>query len=115
MTTLHANSPRDALSRLETLCMMAGVELPLLAIRKQIESALDLVIQTRRSRNGKRRVIGLSEVTGMEGETITLQDIFVFEPDSGSSGGTFRFTGFVPTFIHRFREYGIELPKNYFT
>lgn len=115
MTTLHANSPRDALFRLETLCMMAGADIPLNAIRKQTVSALDLIIQVKRFRDGKRRVTAITEVTGMEGEIITLQDLFLFESDlDGTDSGTFKSTGFVPSFIPRFRESGIELPKSYF-
>lgn len=117
MTTIHANTTRDALSRVETLCMMAGTEIPLLTIRKQIASAIDLVIQLRRFRSGKRRVVSISEVTGMEGDVITLQDIFVFEqgPTKGSEEGAFKFTGFVPTFVDRLREQGLDVPKNYFS
>lgn len=118
MTTLHANSPRDGLSRLETLCMLAGTDLPIMAIRKQIVSAIDLVIQIKRFRNGKRRVIAVSEITGMEGEIITLQDIFLFELAPNSLGqedqGRFKPTGFVPTLLDRLKEHGIELPRNYF-
>ena len=122
MTTLHANSPRDALSRLETLCMMAGVELPLTAIRKQIASAVDLIVQIKRFRSGKRRIIAISEVVGMEGDTVTLQDIFAYEQEAKSSTGLndgvegeFRCLGFVPTFIERLRAQGIELPSGYFS
>ncbi len=118
MTTIHANTPRDALSRLETLCMMASTDLPLPAIRKQITSALDLIIQIRRFRNGTRRVVAGTEVVGMEGDTITTQDVFLFEIDTGSLGdtdqGIFKMTGLVPTFLDRLREHGVELPRNYF-
>lgn len=119
MTTLHANTPRDALSRLETLSLMAGVDLPLLAIRKQIQSAIDLVVQIKRFRNGTRRIVSVAEVVGMEGEIITLQDVFAFENDVRTPGATgdhgrFRATGFVPTFVERLRAQGIEFPPNYF-
>jgi pilus assembly protein CpaF len=118
MTTIHANSPRDGLFRLETLCLMAGVELPLIAIRKQINSALDLVIQIKRFRSGKRRLTQISEVTGTEGDTITMQDIFTYETDprnpTKTDVGHFRGTGFVPTFLERLAENGVELPKNFF-
>lgn len=116
MTTLHANSPRDALSRVETLCMFAGTDLPTIAIRKQIASAIDLIVHVKRFRNGKRRVVLVSEVTGMEGEVITLQDIFLYElnPQSQGETGAFKVTGFVPTFLERLRENGVELPRNYF-
>ncbi len=118
MTTLHANSPRDGLSRVETLSMLAGVDLPLIAIRKQMTSALDLIIQIKRFRNGKRRITQISEVTGIEGDTITLQDIFVFELNSSSpeqqTAGVFKATGFVPTFMDRLKEQGIKFPPHYF-
>jgi Flp pilus assembly CpaF family ATPase len=107
MTTLHANSPRDAIARLETLCLMAGVDLPLLAIRKQIQSALDLIIQIKRSRDGKRRIVSVAEVTGMEGEVVTLQDVFAWNDE-------FKCTGFVPTFVERLKAQGIEFPQGYF-
>jgi len=111
MTTLHANSPRDALSRLETLCMLAGVDLPVTAIRRQIAEAIDLVVQTKRFRDGKRRVIAVSEVTGMEGDVITTQDIF----QASADGAQFKFTGFVPTFMDRLKENGVELPAGFFS
>jgi pilus assembly protein CpaF len=118
MTTLHANAPRDGLSRLETLCLTAGLDLPLLAIRKQMNSAIDLIVQLKRFRSGKRRVTAISEVTGIEGDTITLQDIFLYETDArnaaNSDVGRFKCTGFVPTFVERLSEQGVELPKNYF-
>jgi Flp pilus assembly CpaF family ATPase len=111
MTTIHANSPRDALSRLETLCMMSGVELPVVAIRRQIAEAVDVVVQTKRFRDGKRRVIAISEVTGIEGgEMITTQEIFTASPD----GSQFKCTGFVPTFLERLKENGVELPAGFF-
>ncbi len=108
MTTLHANSPRDGLSRLETLCMMAGSDLPLVAIRRQIASAIDVIIQIRRLRNGERKVINIAEVTGMEGDVITLQDIFMGETE-------LKATGLIPTFLDRLREQGIEVPLNLFS
>jgi pilus assembly protein CpaF len=120
MTTLHANSPRDALSRLETLVLMAGVDLPLQAVRKQVASAIDLIVQIRRFRSGKRRIVAISEVTGMEQDTYTLQDVFTFEQDnrsaSGGAGerGIFKTTGLVPSFIDRLRDQGIEFPADYF-
>jgi pilus assembly protein CpaF len=118
MTTIHANSPRDGLFRLETLCLMAGVELPLVAIRKQINSALDLVVQIKRFRSGKRRVTQISEVTGIESDTITLQDIFLYETDpkniAKTDTGRFRCTGLVPTFLDRLVDEGVELPKTFF-
>jgi pilus assembly protein CpaF len=118
MTTIHANSVRDGLSRLETLCLLAGADLPLLAIRKQMASALDLIVQVQRFRNGKRRVTAISEITGMEGEIITLQDLFVYESThtqtNTSDSGRFKPTGMVPMGIERLREYGIQLPNHFF-
>ena len=119
MTTVHANSTRDGLSRIETLCLLAGIDFPLPAIRRQMASALDLIIQIKRFRNGKRRIITISEITGMEGEVITTQEIFTFVPDVNSAGqitelGKFKVTGLVPTFLDRLREHGIELPLHYF-
>ncbi len=118
MTTIHANSPRDGLARLETLCLLSGSELPLNALRKQIANALDLIVQIKRFRNGKRRVTAISEVTGMEGDTLTLQDIFQFEMNpmsgDGGEGGTFKVLGMVPTFVDRLREQGVEFPQHYF-
>ncbi len=110
MTTVHANSPRDGLARIETLCLMAGIELPLTAIRKQMASAIDLVVQVKRMRDGSRRVIAIAEVTGMEGETLTLQDIF-----NADDSGRLTCTGYVPQLIDRLRDKGIELPANYFS
>jgi pilus assembly protein CpaF len=107
LTTIHANSARDALARFETLCMLAHVQVPITAIRRQMGSALDVLVQVRRFRNNQRRIVSITEVTGMEGETLTLQDIFLYETD-------FRCTGFVPTFLSRLRENGIELPGNFF-
>jgi len=95
MTTLHANTPRDALFRLETLMMSGTVELPLGAIRRQIANAVQLIVQIRRFQNGARKIVSIQEVTGMEGETILLQEIFTFEPkndsDPNSDQGSFRF------------------------
>jgi pilus assembly protein CpaF len=117
MTSLHANSPRDGLHRLETLCLLAGADLPLLAIRKQMVSALDLIVQIRRFKTGKRRIVAIAEVTGIEGETITLQDIFQFKSAVGSAqpdAGEYSCTGLVPTFLDRLRENGVDVPRGFF-
>ncbi|MCC7441948.1 MAG: Flp pilus assembly complex ATPase component TadA [Bdellovibrionales bacterium] len=117
MTTIHANTPRDALMRVETLCMMAGYELPIKAIRQQIVRALDLVIQVQRFRSGHRRVTAISELTGMETEMITMQDIFVFEPDPADptgAKGRFKTLGLVPRILERIHDHGIDIPNNYF-
>ena len=108
MTTLHANTTRDALARLETLCLLAGVDLPLRAVRKQVSSAIDLIVQIRRFRDGKRRIVAITELTGMEAEVYTLQEIFVWD-DRG-----YRATGFVPTFLERLKSGGAELPPGFF-
>ncbi len=111
MTTIHANSPRDGLTRLETLCMLASLEMPLIAIRKQIANAVDIVIQTKRFRNGKRRVTSISEITGCEGDIITLQDLFIFDSETES----FKPTGLFPTFVEDVKDMGLELPSKLFS
>lgn len=117
LTTLHANSPRDALSRLETMVLMAGMELPHRAIREQIASALDLVVHTDRMRDGSRKVVSISEVQGMEGDVITMSEIFRFEQTSIEDGkviGRLRPTGLRPKFMYKIREAGIMLPPSIF-
>jgi pilus assembly protein CpaF len=118
MTTLHANTPRDAISRIETMCLMAGMDLPLRAIREQVASAIELIVQQARLRDGSRRVMAISEVTGMEGDVVVLQDIFVFEQtgidERGKIVGSLRPTGVRPRFIDRFEAMNIYLPPNVF-
>jgi pilus assembly protein CpaF len=114
LTTVHANAPRDALSRIETMVLMAGFELPLRAIRGQISSALDLIIQLDRLEDGSRRVTSITEVQRMESEIITLQDIYTFNiaqvlPDR-TVVGQLEATRLRPTFLHKFQKRGIELP-----
>jgi pilus assembly protein CpaF len=117
LSTLHANSPRDGLARLETMIMMAGYDLPLRAIREQIASALDLVIQIERMNDGARRVVAITEVQRMESEVITLQDLFVFEVDAVAATkhvvGFLKPTGLRPTFLDRFDHRGIEIPAGF--
>jgi pilus assembly protein CpaF len=118
LTTGHANSPRDMLSRLETMVMMAGMELPVRAIREQIASAVDLILQQTRLRDGSRRITYLTEVQGMEGDVITLQDIFVFE-QTGKDGdgkiiGRLRPTGIRPKFMEKLAANGIIVPNEIF-
>lgn len=113
LTTVHANSPRDALSRIENMVLMSGFDLPVRAIREQMSSAFHLIIQLARFSDGSRRIVTVSEVVGMEGETVTMQDIFRFEvrniePD-GRINGTLEGTGIVPTFAERFTKAGIVL------
>jgi pilus assembly protein CpaF len=114
LTTIHANSPRESLSRLETLVLMAGMDLPIKAIRQQIAGALDLVIQLNRMKDGSRKVTYVTEVIGMEGDTITMQDIFKFEAkgadQQGKIIGTFDPTGIRPQIISRLFDMGIPLP-----
>lgn len=114
LSTVHSNSPRDAISRLETLVLMAGMDLPLRAVREQIASAVDVIVQLTRLRDGTRRVTHVTEVQGMEGEIVTLQDAFVFDYSAGlDADGRFLGkpvpTGVRPHFTDRFKELGIEL------
>ncbi|MDQ3044258.1 MAG: CpaF family protein [Chloroflexota bacterium] len=117
MTTAHANSPRDTLSRLETMCLMAGMDLPMRAIREQIASAVDLIVQQERLKDGSRRVTAVTEVQGMEGDVIVLQDIFTFQQtgiENGKIVGRMKPTGIRPKFMHRFEASNIYLPPNIF-
>ncbi|MBA2608903.1 MAG: CpaF family protein [Actinobacteria bacterium] len=119
ITTIHSNSPRDTLSRIETMTMMAGFDLPIRAIREQMASALDLIIHVTRLRDGTRRVTQITEVQGMEGELITLQDVFVFDFDAGidENGrfkGRLKSTGIRPHFTEKLANYGIALPTSVF-
>ncbi len=118
LTTIHANAPRDCLSRLETLVLMAGMELPTRAIRDQIASAIDMIIQISRSSDGKRRVTSLTEITGMEQDIITLQEVFKFDQTGiGPKGevlGTHKSTGVVPEFVHLLRKRGHKVDMQMF-
>ena len=117
MTTAHANSPRDTLSRLETMCLMAGMDLPVRAIREQIASAVDLIVQQDRLKDGTRKITNVTEVQGMEGDVIVLQDIFTFQQtgvENGKIVGRMKPTGIRPKFIHRFEVHNIYLPPNIF-
>ncbi|WP_392544892.1 CpaF family protein [Oryzobacter telluris] len=120
ITTLHANSPRDSLARLETMVLMAGVDLPVRAIREQVAGALDMVIQQARLKDGSRRITAISEVVGMEGEVITLQDIFTFDFSAGrDEQGRFKgglvSTGLRPKFTQELADMGVELSPTLFT
>ncbi len=112
MTTVHANSVRDALSRIENMILMASVDLPMRAIREQMASALDIIVQIGRFSDGRRRVSTIAEITGMESEIITMQDLFKFEQtgidDQGHVQGELRATGIRPTFADRFEKAGID-------
>ncbi|RLC90774.1 MAG: CpaF family protein [Chloroflexi bacterium] len=117
MTTLHANNTREALARLETMVLMAGMELPHRAIREQIAAAINLIVQLERMRDGSRRVVAITEVQGMEGEVITTSDIFKFDQvgfENGKVIGHMRPTGLRPKFMRRIEESGIHLPPSIF-
>jgi pilus assembly protein CpaF len=118
LTTIHANSPRDALSRLETMVAMTSLNIPDSAIRRQIASAIDVVVQVSRLSDGKRKVINVSEINGMEGDVVTMQDIFIFKKrgvrDNGEVLGDFMPTGVRPRFAERLTVSGIHLPANMF-
>ena len=117
MNTGHANSPRDMLARLETMVLMAGVDLPLRAIREQVSAAVDLVVQQSRLKDGTRRIVNITEVQGMEGDVIVMQDVFVFEQTGvveGKIQGRLRATGIRPKFVEKFEVKGIHLPRGLF-
>ncbi|MDT7689441.1 MAG: pilus assembly protein CpaF [Acidobacteriota bacterium] len=118
LTTIHANTPRDALARLETMIQMTGMRLSDRAMRQQVAAALDLVVQAARLSDGTRRITSISEITGMEGETITMQEIFHFErkgmDKDGRVVGRFRPTGVRPRFAERLKQYGMQLPRVFF-
>ena len=118
LTTIHANSPRDAMTRIETMVAMAGMNLPTKALRHYISSALDVVIQLNRMSDGGRKMTSLQEITGMEGDVITLQEIFVFEQtgldQNGKVLGRFKATGIRPKFVERLQAKGVTLPPDIF-
>jgi pilus assembly protein CpaF len=116
---VHANSPRDALARIETMVLMAGFELPVRAIRQQVASALDLIVHLERLEDGSRRVTAITEVQRMESDVITLQDIFEFKVSEVTSEriviGSLCATGLRPAFLHKFEKRGIKLPVSLFS
>lgn len=118
MTTLHANTPRDAIARTETMVLMAGMDLPVRAIREQIASAVNLIVQQSRLKDGSRKIINITEVQGMEGDVVVLQDVFAFEQtgidERGKIVGQLRPTGIRPKFIEQFEQNNIYLPPNIF-
>jgi pilus assembly protein CpaF len=117
MSTGHSNSPRDMLARLETMVLMAGVDLPLRAIREQIASAVDLVVHQSRLKDGTRRVTSITEVQGMEGDVVVMQEVFTFEQTGivdGQIQGMLRPTGIRPKFTEKFEVMGINLPPALF-
>ena len=119
LSTVHANTPRDALSRLETLVLMSGFDLPTRAIREQLASAVDVIVQIARFRDGSRRVVNITEIEGMEGQTITMSDIFAFDHSAGVDAegrhlGQIKPTGLRPKFSERLADYGVYLPPEVF-
>ena len=118
LSTIHANSPEDALSRLETMAMMAGTELPAKAILKQIAAAIDVIVQAERVRGGKRRIVRIAEVIGLHESEVQLRDLFAFRQTGvsadGDAIGTYTATGETSRLLERFRSGGEELPESIF-
>lgn len=118
LTTVHANSPRDALMRIETMVAMTGLDIPPRAVRQQISSAIDVVVQIARLSDGKRKLVSLQEITGMEGDVVTTQEIFKFERhgigEDGEVLGELIPTGIRPSFTERLRIAGVPLPADLF-
>jgi pilus assembly protein CpaF len=120
LTTIHANSPRDTLARIETMTLMGGIELPVRAIREQVASAINLIVHLSRMRDGTRRVTQVCEVLGMEGDTIVMQDLYLFDygmgiDDDGKFLGRLKSTGIRPKFSDRLTDLGIQLEPELFT
>jgi len=119
LTTAHANSPRELMSRLETMILMSGMELPVKAIREQISSAIDIVIHQSRLKDGSRKIVNITEIVGMEGDTITLQDIFYYKPEgldgNGKLTGKFCTTGIRPGFLEKIIANGVPVKDDWFT
>jgi pilus assembly protein CpaF len=118
MTTIHSNSPRDTLRRIETMVLMAGLELPLRAIREQVSSAIELIVHMERLRDGTRKVVHVAEVQGMEGDTITMQDLFIFQQTGIQNGrviGALKSSGLRPKFAEKFAINNIDLPVDIFS
>jgi pilus assembly protein CpaF len=117
MTTIHSNGPRDALRRIETMVMMAGMDLPLRAIREQVASSIELIVHLERMKDGTRKIVRVSEVQGMESDTVVMQDLFLFEQTGITNGkvqGTQKATGLRPSFMPKLVASGIELPESVF-
>lgn len=119
MTTVHSNSPRDCIARLETLVMMAGMDLPAKAIREQIASAVDLIVQQSRLTDGSRKVTSITEVVGMQGDVVTLQEVFAYKQSGMDKNrkviGKFAATGFIPKFVDELAQQGIKIPRGIFS
>ncbi|MBF6614215.1 MAG: CpaF family protein, partial [Chloroflexi bacterium] len=118
LTTLHANTPRDALSRMETMVLMSGMDLPIKVIREQVASAIDVIVQQSRLRDGSRKVVYITEVQGMEGDTIVLQDIFRWQEsgndEQGKIRGMLKPTGLLPKFLTRLEDHGQKIDRTLF-
>lgn len=117
LSTVHANTPRDALSRVETMVLMAGMDLPVRVIREQVVSAIQLVVQQARLRDGSRHIVQISEITGLEGDTILMQDLFAFDyntSEDSSSPGRLVATGITPNFTDQLKDHGVDLNPEYF-
>jgi pilus assembly protein CpaF len=117
--TVHANAPRDVLARVETMVLMAGIDLPVRAIREQVSSAIDLVVQQTRFKDGTRHITHVTEVVGMEGDVITLQDLFMYDhgvgfDENGRSLGTLKSTGLRPKFLDKLAASGVQVDPNVF-
>jgi pilus assembly protein CpaF len=120
ISTVHSNSPRDALSRLETMAMMSGMDLGIRAIREQIASAIQVIVHQARMKDGIRRITHVTEIVGMEGDVITLQDLFLFDysagiDDEGKFRGQMKATGLRPRFMDRLAERGVAIPAEVFS
>jgi pilus assembly protein CpaF len=120
LSTVHANTPRDALSRLETMVLMAGVDLPVRAIREQVCSAVDLVVQQARLKDGSRRIVAISEVVGMEGDVVTMQDLFLYDfgmglDASGRYQGKLKSTGLRPRILETLADRGVAVDPSLFS
>ena len=119
LTTIHSNSPRDTIARIETMVLMSGMDLPVRAIREQVASAVDVIVHLHRLRDGTRRITHVSEVVGMEGDVITMQDIFLFDygmgiDEEGRYMGRLKATGIRPSFSDHLEDFGIQLPADLF-
>jgi pilus assembly protein CpaF len=118
MTTVHANSPRDALGRLEVMIAMAGFDIPMKALRHQVSSAIQLIVQVRRTPGGRRKVVSVTEIAGMEGDGVQMHDVFAYEQsgvdEHGHATGRFIATGVRPKCVERIERRGISLPSDLF-
>jgi septum site-determining protein MinD len=119
MTTTHANTPRECVARIETLCMMSGMDLPVRVIREQLSSAVNLIVQISRLPDGSRKVMSITEVAGMQGDVVTLSEIFKFKESGfdakGKIEGDFFATGHIPKFMERLAAKGVEIPREIFS